>query len=98
MLSWVFIAAVVLSGFATLIALSRVGMRLFWSVAARTTPRLRVLEAAPVALLVALCLALGVAAGPVAHYLDETARSLHKPDTYVRTVLAARSPDAEEAK
>ena len=97
-LSWVFIAAVVLSGFATLIALSRVGMRLFWSVAARTTPRLRVLEAAPVALLVALCLALGVAAGPVARYLDETARSLHKPDTYVRTVLAARSPPAEEAK
>ena len=40
-------------GLAGLIALSRVGMRLFWSVAARTTPRLRVLEAAPVAVLVA---------------------------------------------
>lgn len=89
--SWTFVAAVLLSGFASLIALSRVGMRLFWSVAARTTPRLRVLEAAPVAALVLLCLALGVAAEPVARYLDATARSLHQPDTYVRTVLAGRS-------
>jgi multicomponent K+:H+ antiporter subunit D len=92
---WVFSAAVLLSGFATLIALSRVGMRLFWSVAARATPRLRVLEAAPVAALVVLCLALGVAAGPVARYLDATARSLHQPDTYVRTVLAARTQGKE---
>jgi multicomponent K+:H+ antiporter subunit D len=89
--SWIFSTAVLLSGFASLIALSRVGMRLFWSVAARSTPRLRVLEAAPVATLVLLCLALTVAANPVAQYLDSTARSLHQPDTYVRAVLAARS-------
>jgi multicomponent K+:H+ antiporter subunit D len=95
--SWVFGATVLISGFASLIALSRVGMRLFWSVAARSTPRLRVLEAAPVALLVLLCLVLGVAAGPVAGYLDATARSLHQPDTYVRTVLAARPPTSQEA-
>ena len=96
--NWAFSAAVLLSGLASLIALSRVGMRLFWSVAARATPRLRVLEAAPVAALVVLCVALGVAAGPVAHYLDSTARSLHQPDTYVRTVLAARSHDDSKEK
>ena len=89
--SWIFSAAVLISGLATLIALSRVGMRLFWSVAARTTPRLRILEAAPVAALVLLCVALGFAADPVSRYLDSTARSLHEPDTYVRTVLGARS-------
>ena len=55
---------------------------------------MQVLEAAPVAALVVLCLALGVAAGPVARYLDATARSLHQPATYVRTVLAARSHDS----
>ena len=91
---WMFSAAVLLSGFASLVALSRVGMRLFWSVTARATPRLQVLEAAPVAALVVLSLALGVAAGPVARYLDATARSLHQPATYVRTVLAARSHDS----
>jgi multicomponent K+:H+ antiporter subunit D len=85
--AWIFIATLLLSGLASLIALSRVGMRLFWSAAARVTPRLRVLEAAPVAMLLLLCLGLSVAAGPVADYLDATARSLHQPDTYVRTVL-----------
>jgi multicomponent K+:H+ antiporter subunit D len=91
--SWAFFAAILLSGFASLIALSRVGMRLFWSVAARTTPRLRLLEAAPVAALVLLCLALSVAAGPVARYLDSAARSLHQPDTYIRAVLSSRSDE-----
>jgi multicomponent K+:H+ antiporter subunit D len=91
--TWTLMAAILLSGFAGLIALSRIGMRLFWSVAARTTPRLRVLEAAPVAALILLCLALSVAADPVARYLDSAARSLHQPDTYVRAVLSARSSE-----
>jgi multicomponent K+:H+ antiporter subunit D len=94
--TWVFFAAILLSGFASLIALSRIGMRLFWSVAARVTPRLRILEAAPVAALLLLCLALSVVTDPVARYLDSAARSLHRPDTYVRAVLAARSNDSAE--
>ena len=89
--TWVFFTAVLLSGFASLIALSRVGMRLFWSVAARATPRLRLLEAAPVAALILLCLALTVTAGPVTRYLDSAGRSLHRPDTYIRAVLSTRS-------
>jgi multicomponent K+:H+ antiporter subunit D len=89
--TWAFFAAILLSGFASLIALSRVGMRLFWSVAERATPRLRLLEAAPAGALVLLCLGLSVAAGPVARYLDSAARSLHEPDTYVRAVLSGHS-------
>jgi multicomponent K+:H+ antiporter subunit D len=86
--AWILAAAIVLSGLVSVIALSRIGMRLFWSAADRTTPRLRLLEAAPVAVLVLLCLGLGVAADPVARYLDSTARSLHRPDTYIRAVLS----------
>src|SRR5690606_32833267 len=52
---WLLCAAVLLSGLTAVIALSRVGMRLFWG-AARITPRLRVIEAAPVALLVMVCM------------------------------------------
>jgi multicomponent K+:H+ antiporter subunit D len=89
--TWVLCGAILLSGLASLIALSRIGMRLFWSIAARTTPRLRLLEAAPVATLVLICAGLGVAADPVTRYLDSAARSLHQPDTYVRTVLSAES-------
>jgi multicomponent K+:H+ antiporter subunit D len=86
--TWVLSAAIVLSGLASVIALSRVGMRLFWSGGARTTPRLRLLEAAPVATLILLCLALTIGADPVTRYLDSTARSLHQPDTYIDTVLS----------
>jgi len=91
--SWnsdVFMAAILISGFISLIALSRIGVRVFWSVAARATPRVRLLEAAPVAGLIILCLGLSVAAGPVARYLEAAAQSLHQPDTYVRSVLSAQ--------
>ncbi|HWL61392.1 MAG TPA: monovalent cation/H+ antiporter subunit D [Steroidobacteraceae bacterium] len=86
---WMLCGAVLLSGLTGVIALSRVGMRLFWGTV-RITPRLRVLEASPVAVLVMLCLALGIWAGPVADYLDSAARSLHEPDTYIRVVLSQR--------
>ena len=43
------------------------------------------------AVLMMLCLALGIWAGPVAEYLDAAARSLHEPDTYIRLVLSQRA-------
>jgi multicomponent K+:H+ antiporter subunit D len=89
--AWVLGATIVLSGLVSLIALSRIGMRLFWSDAGRTEPRLRLLEAAPVAVLVLTCLGLTMAADPVARYLDSTARSLHQPDTYIRAVLSQQT-------
>jgi multicomponent K+:H+ antiporter subunit D len=89
--TWVLCGAILLSGLASLIALSRIGMRLFWSVAARETPRLRILEAAPVAAMVLLSLGLAYAAGPVTRYLDAAARSLHQPDTYIRAVLSQQT-------
>jgi multicomponent K+:H+ antiporter subunit D len=85
---WVLCAAVLLSGLAGLIALSRVGMRLFWSLAARTTPRLRLLEAAPIAAMILLTIGLAAFAQQVNGYLTSAARSLHEPDAYVRAVLS----------
>ncbi len=89
--TWLLCGAVLASGLAGGIALSRVGMRLFWSHAARTTPRLRLVESAPVAALVLLSLGLGVAADPVTRYLESAAHSLHQPDTYIRSVLSQRT-------
>jgi multicomponent K+:H+ antiporter subunit D len=86
--TWVLSAAIVASGLVSVIALSRMGMRLFWSIATRETPRLRLLEAAPVAVLVLLCLGLTASADPVTRYLGSAARSLHQPDTYIDTVLS----------
>lgn len=85
---WLLCAAVLVSGLAGIIALSRVGMRLFWSVASRATPRLRLLEAAPVGVMILLAFALTVFADPVNRYLESAARSLHRPDAYVHAVLS----------
>ena len=42
-------------------------------------PRVRVVEIAPVAMLLALCFALTVAAGPAMRYLGAAAQALHAP-------------------
>lgn len=85
---WIFCTTVMVSGIAGLLALSRIGMRLFWTIATRHTPRLRLIEAAPVAVLVMICLALSAYAGPVTLYLESAAASLHQPDTYIRAVMS----------
>ena len=84
--TWAFCAAVIITGVAAMIALTRVGTRLFWSVRGRTTPRLRIIEAAPAAFLILLCLALTAGAGPVMTYLESAAQSLHSPQVYIRVV------------
>ena len=54
----------------------------------RTTPRLRIIEAAPVAFLLLLCIGLTVAARPVMKYLEITAQTLHTPRHYIEAVLS----------
>ncbi|SMB22105.1 putative K(+)/H(+) antiporter subunit D [Sterolibacterium denitrificans] len=81
-----FFAALLLSGLAGLIALSRLGVRVFWD-SQRPTPRLQWLEAAPVGGLVLLCLALAFGAGPAMAYFETAARALHDVSLYVGEVL-----------
>lgn len=81
-----FCGATILTGIVTLIALTRGGLRLFWTAKGRTTPRLSPVEAGPAAFLVLLSLALTVGIGPVMTYLDSAARSLHAPEIYIRVV------------
>src|SRR5690606_5754661 len=84
---WVLAVAVLATGIVSVIALTRIGMRLFWSSAERRTPRLHVIEAAPVAFLVLVCLCLTAWSGQVMRFFDATARSLHDPQAYVEAVL-----------
>ncbi len=87
---WVLAIAVLATGIVAVVALTRIGMRLFWSPAQRRTPRLHVLEAAPVAFLVLACLGLTAASGPAMRFFEATARSLHDPQAYIETVLGTR--------
>jgi len=85
--TWTLLGLVILSGLASLIAMGRAGVRIFWGADERSVPRVRVIEMAPVAILLTLCLALTVAAGPAMQYLQDAAQSLHAPHGYIDTVL-----------
>jgi multicomponent K+:H+ antiporter subunit D len=88
--AWAFCAALIATGVATMIALTRGGLRLFWTSQGRTTPRLRIIEAGPAAFLILLSVAMTAGIGPVMTYLDSAARSLHSPDVYIRVVNGTR--------
>src|SRR5690606_235746 len=92
-----FAPAVLPSGLATVIPTSRIAIRLFWTSAARRVPRLRLLEAAPVALLLLAMFAATAAAPVVMEFLDATAASLQDPQAYVRAVLGGE-PRSEERR
>lgn len=90
---WAFAGAVLGIGLAAVISLTRIGLRLFWSVTGRATPRLRIIEVAPVAFLIALCIGITAGASPVMTYLDSAARSLHSPDVYITVVQSMQGAE-----
>jgi len=85
--AWSLVACVLASGLAGIIALTRTGMRLFWGNEEMVTPRLHLAEAAPVGVLLLLCLALGFWVQPVMAFMDDTAQLLNRPQDYIRAVL-----------
>jgi multicomponent K+:H+ antiporter subunit D len=91
--TWGLVVGVLGTGLAQMIALTRIGIRLFWAGTARRTPRLRVLEAAPVAFVVLLCLTLSAMSGTAMRFFEAAARSLHAPEVYTRIVLSAPGAD-----
>jgi multicomponent K+:H+ antiporter subunit D len=90
--SWVLMAALILSGLATVVAMLRAGIEAFWTSPASTAARVGLAEIVPIGLLLALCAALTVAAGPAVDYMRATAEALHAPSGYVRSVLTPPAP------
>lgn len=88
--TWAFVATLLVAGLAAIVAVARVGMRLFWSARGRTTPHLRIVEVVPVAFLLLLSVGVTIAARPVMTYLELTAQVLYTPSTYTQAVLAAQ--------
>ena len=73
--AWTLMALLMLSGLAVVIAMMRAGIRAFWVPTESTVPSVRVIEMAPIAALLLLCLALTVQAGPVMRFMQATAQS-----------------------
>ena len=77
--AWVMLALVIMSGFAALVALSRTGIRMFWTPRDRPAAQLKVLECLPIGLLLTLCLLISFRAEPLARYLQAAASELKDP-------------------
>ena len=86
---WLLFGLLIATGLLALIALTRAGIRYFWAQHERGTPRLRVAEGLPIAMLLCACAALTVQAGPVIRYTQATAHALHAPATYINAVMSA---------
>lgn len=87
---WAFAVLLILSGLAVLIAMARTGIRSLWGSPEREVPRVRIIEIAPIGILLLLCVTLTVQAEPAMRYMEATARALHAPSDYVQGVLAAQ--------
>jgi multicomponent K+:H+ antiporter subunit D len=92
--SWALLVALILSGLAALIAMTRAGIRTFWASPDRTVPRVRLIEMAPVAVLLILCAMQTVEAGPIMRYMRDAAQSLHAPGDYIRDVLSSSAQES----
>ena len=85
-----FMVLLITSGFLTLLALSRAGIRHFWTQVHATMPSLPALEVLPVAALLVAAAAWTIAANPVMHHAIETANGLHTATAYRHAVMNAR--------
>ncbi|WP_445577948.1 Na(+) H(+) antiporter subunit D [Pseudomonas sp. E141] len=98
--AWGLLALLILSGLASLIAFSRLGIQRFWTPQERPSPLLRPSECLPIIVLLGLGIALTLKAEPLLRYTQEAAAGLNTPEHYVMSVLATRpvpGPKADSA-
>lgn len=86
---WTLLVLLIASSLLATIALSRAGIRYFWSPQDRPAPRLRAIECVPIAALLLIAAMLTVRAEPLLRFTQETATSLLNPTQYIDTVMRA---------
>ncbi len=87
--AWWLTALLIVSGFATLIALTRTGISTFWATMSESPARVRVIEMAPIFMLLGVTLGLTIMAGPVMDYMQAAAASLYSPQDTIAAILDA---------
>ncbi|SIQ99148.1 multisubunit potassium/proton antiporter, PhaD subunit [Rhizobium sp. RU20A] len=94
---WSFVALLIVSGLAAMIAMSRAGIRTFWASLEGTVPRVMVVEILPVIMLLGICVLFSIRAASAIAYMDDTADALMEPARYIEAVRGAVTvPPAEQ--
>src|SRR5690606_8704303 len=75
--AWWLTGLLVFSGFAALVALMQTGINTFWATMSDTAAPVRVVEIAPVILLLTLTIAMTIMAGPTMNYMQAMAEALY---------------------
>ncbi|MGL6245555.1 monovalent cation/H+ antiporter subunit D [Pseudomonas sp.] len=96
--AWGLLALLILSGLASLIAFSRLGIQRFWTPEERPSPLLRRFECVPIIVLLGLSVALTFKAEPLLRYTQAAADALNNPQQYVMAVLGTRVVPSPEAR
>jgi multicomponent K+:H+ antiporter subunit D len=95
--AWALLALLILSGLASLIAFSRLGIQRFWTPQERPSPLLRRLECVPIIVLLGLSIVLTFKAEPLLRYTQAAAQALNNPEQYVMAVLGTRAIPGPQA-
>jgi multicomponent K+:H+ antiporter subunit D len=95
---WMLLAALMVSGLMTLIAMTRAGIRTLWAQPERSIPRVSFVEITPIAVLLLISVTLTVQAEPAMRYMRAMAQDIHAPDLYVKGVLATPARSAPKAE
>lgn len=96
--AWCLLALLILSGLASLIGFSRLGIQRFWTPLERPSPLLRRYECIPIVVLLGLCVVMTFKAEPVMRYTQAAADTLNNPERYVMAVMGSRPVPSPEAK
>ena len=96
--AWALLVLLILSGLASLIAFSRVGIQRFWTPEERPSPLLRRFECVPIMVLLGLSVVLTFKAEPLLRFTQATANYLNDPQQYVMAVLGTRTVPSPEAQ
>lgn len=89
--AWFLVAFMLISGMATVIALGRTGIRIFWGSGALQTPQLMLREALPITIMLGVCIWMSIFASDVMSFMNTTAASLDDPMQYIEAVFQKKA-------
>ncbi|WEK06694.1 MAG: monovalent cation/H+ antiporter subunit D [Candidatus Devosia phytovorans] len=87
--AWTLAGLMIFAGFAALVSLTRTGISTFWATMSDSPAPVRLIEIAPIVMLLTLTVILTIMAGPTMDYMYALAENLHSPATEIGNILGS---------